>query len=102
MLNSFWQQWSEEYLNELAERHFSQKAGEEEIREPKVGEVVLLRGELLPRNRWKLGVIESVYRSVKGNRIRSVIVRVPEGKGHKGGLYRRSPKHVVPLEAEIK
>ena len=102
LLNSFWQQWSEEYLNELAERHFSQKAGEEEIREPKVGEVVLLRGELLPRNRWKLGVIESVYRSVKGNRIRSVIVRVPEGKGHKGGLYRRSPKHVVPLEAEIK
>ena len=99
--NKFWNQWSEEYLSELAERHFSQKVGKEDIREPKEGEVVLLRGELLPRNRWKLGVIKSVYRSVRGNRIRSVIVRVPEGKGHKGGEYRRSHKHVVPLEAEF-
>lgn len=99
--NRFWSEWSEGYLNELAERHFSQKVGKENIREPKEGEVVLLRGEHLPRNRWKLGVIEKVHRSFKGNRIRSVIVKVPKGKGYKGGEYRRSPKHVVPLEAEL-
>ena len=99
--NQFWEEWSESYLNELAERHFSQKVGKEEVREPKVGEVVLLRGEpRTPRNRWKMGVVEEVHKSVRGNRIRSVIVRIPEGKGYKGGEYRRSPKHVVPLEAE--
>ena len=101
LLNMFWDEWSESYLNELAERHFTKKTGKEEIREPKEGEVVLLRGEpRMPRNRWKLGVIDQVHKSVKGNRIRSVIVRVPEGKGYKGGEFRRSPKHVVPLEAE--
>ena len=72
------------------------------MREPKVGELVLLRGEPhIPRNRWKMGIVDEVHRSVKGNRIRSVVVRIPEGKGHKGGEYRRSPKHVVPLEAEL-
>ena len=102
LLNTFWDEWSESYLNELAERHFSQKKGQEEVREPKEGEMVLLRGEpRMPRNRWKLGVIKQVNKSFKGNRIRSVIVKVPEGKGNKGGEYRRSPKHVVPLEAEI-
>ena len=101
LLNRFWDEWSECYLNELAERHFSQKQGKEDIREPKKGEMVLLRGEpRMPRNRWKVGVIEEVHKSVRGNRIRSVKVRVPEGKGYKGGEFRRSPKHVVPLEAE--
>ena len=100
--NTFWVEWSESYLNELAERHFSQKVGKEDIREPKEGEVVLLKGEpLMPRNRWKLGVIKQVNKSVKGNRIRSVVVKVPEGKGYVGGEFRRSPKHVVPLEAEL-
>ena len=86
----------------MEEKQFSQKKGNDDIREPKEGEIVLLRGEpMMPRNRWKLGVIKQVNRSYKGNCIRSVIVKVPEGKGYKGGEFRRSPKHVVPLEAEI-
>ena len=100
--NKFWQQWSTEYLQELAERHVSQGQKNGDIREPKVGEVVLLRGEpFMPRNRWKLAVVKEVHKSFKGGRIRSVIVKVPEGKGYPGGEYRRSPKHIVPLEAEF-
>ena len=99
--NRFWNMWSKDYLQELSERHFAQKAGKDNIREPKEGEVVLLKGEHLPRNRWKLGVIKHIYRSSRDQKIRTVVVRIPEGKGHKGGEYRRSPKHVVPLEAEL-
>ena len=99
--NQFWARWSKEYLQELTERHFQQKLGKHNIREPVVGEPVLLKGDFLPRNRWKTGVIKEVIRSRRDEKVRTVIVKIPKGRGHKGGEYRRSPTHVVPLEAEL-
>ena len=55
----FWNRFSSEYLSELSEHHKHAKVSVGTC-EAKVGDVVLLKHEVLPRHLWKLGKIVDV------------------------------------------
>ena len=53
LIKRFWKSWTSDYLTELRERHkniYKMKG-----REIKSGELVLIKDEVIPRNRWRIG-----------------------------------------------
>ena len=101
----FWYRWVKEYLADLREIHARRKVGHK-LRQPVVGELVLVRNEKLPRGAWKVGLVTELKPGRDGQ-VRSVRVRVVRGKkGKKLGkvksikkvILNRSPQHLVPLE----
>ena len=98
----FWTRWTREYLAELAEKHARAHKGE--VREPKVDDIVLVKegGETvkIPRHLWKIGRIMAVHEGRDG-KVRSVDVRLAQQElGVPCLLRHKSPRHLVPLEAE--
>ena len=109
MKTYFWNRFYKEYLAELTERHAQVKLSNG-TRQAKVGDVVLLKSELLPRNYWKMGRITDT-KPGKDGIVRSVQVKVVTGveKSRKRMKNRkikyshlnRAPRHLVPLECEL-
>ena len=105
----FWNRFQKEYLSELMERH-SQIKTKDQTRQAKVGDIVLLKSELLPRNYWKMGRILET-KPGKDGAIRSVRLKLVTGieKSKKRLINRnvvhtelnRSPSHLVPLECDL-
>ena len=102
----FWTRWVKEYLADLREIHSRRKVGSQ-LRQPVVGELVLVRNKMLPRGTWKVGRVVELKPGRDGQ-TRSVRVEVLKGKKKTSGLGRvknikkvilnRSPQHLVPLE----
>ncbi|KAK5977692.1 hypothetical protein GCK32_009436 [Trichostrongylus colubriformis] len=89
----FWKIWSRDYISGLREKHIlclKGKNGTKTI--PKVGTVVLVVDELLPRNSWKVGRITGL-RTAQDGVIREAEVKTPNGR-----LIRRPVNLLVPLE----
>jgi len=80
-LNDFWRIWRDEYLLSLRERHrrehVNPRIQSDQI--PKIGDVVQLKENLIPRGSWKLGRIKKLYTSQDG-RVRSAQVQTTNGK----------------------
>uniref|UniRef100_A0A7I4YA28 Integrase catalytic domain-containing protein n=2 Tax=Haemonchus contortus TaxID=6289 RepID=A0A7I4YA28_HAECO len=93
VLDHFWNIWSQDYLNAIAQRHTSRvRQGRTTTREPRVGEVVLLADKQLPRGQWTPAVI--TYINYNHDRVpRSATIRLPNGNHIK-----RSINHLYPLE----
>ena len=78
-LNHFWKRWRTEYLTELRESH-RQSNHDSSTKHPiKVGDVVVVHNESLPRGFWKLGRIQGVIAGRDG-KIRGAIVKVASRK----------------------
>ena len=101
----FWNRWQREYLAELKEMHSRRKVGTQ-TRQPKVGELVLIKNERMPRGTWKMGHVTELKPGRDGL-VRSVKVRCIQGKKltRRGAVKKvktielnRSPTHLVPLE----
>ena len=101
----FWTRWRREYMADLREIHSRRKVGRE-LRQPVVGELVLVRNEKLPRGSWKVGRVVEL-RPGRDGQVRSVSVLVVKGKKKtrmgevkkvKKIVINRSPHHLVPLE----
>lgn len=58
----FWKQWKSSYLNEITKR----QKWEDEKRNTKVGDIVLLVEDDKPRNQWTTGVVEEVHTGSDG------------------------------------
>lgn len=67
----FWQEWKSEYLRYLTQRQKWTKKSEN----VKVGDVVILKDDDLPRNVWKVGIVETTEKGVDGM-VRNVSLRV--------------------------
>ena len=89
LMKSFWLRWQREYLTSLRQAHKGKRVREGSTLN--VGDVVLLHDEL-PRNQWKLGVIEKVFPGIDGL-VRAVNVRVAIGK-----IIRRAIEKLYSLE----
>ena len=76
-LNQFWRRWRSEYLLALREKHNNFVSKDKQLF--KEGDIVLIHADLLPRARWKLGVITELYRS-SDNLVRSVKLRTAKGE----------------------
>ena len=107
--DSFWNLWNKQYLTELYERHTKQGKTPVNMRIPKLGQVVLIKDEKLPRRQWKLGRIMSLKISDRDGKIREVTVQCLSKRAQNAEIthgplpstfLKRSPCHLVPLEVE--
>ena len=87
VLNHFWQRWLREYLPTLNMRQKWLK----EHDPLKVGDVVLMTDDNLPRSKWNIGKIETTFKGKDGI-VRTVTVKT------KAGLYRRPVQKLHLLE----
>ena len=94
LLNQFWKIWHETYLHSLRERYQSiLKSHRNALTiEPKVGTVVLIGQENLPRGQWRLGRISELISSEDGQ-IRHAKILMTDGK-----TFKRSVSQLYPLE----
>ena len=59
----YWNRWTKEYLTSLREHHKIHQGGSNKITQ---GDIVLVKDENLPRNRWKLGKVLTIIRGKDG------------------------------------
>ena len=86
LLHHFWHRWRKEYLVDLREYHKCKRGGE--TREIKVGDVVVIQDEGLPRARWRTGEVKELLPSRDGE-TRGVALRVLNKKGSRVTTLRR-------------
>ena len=106
VLTHFWNRFSSQYLSSLSERHLSKNLPRDG-RQPKVGEVVLIKNDILPRGRWKIARIVNVTPGPDGV-VRRVELQppylnlTPDMKKNKlSETMFRPPRLLVPLECEV-
>ena len=73
LTEQFWKQWASNYLTELRERHKNCFKGP--TRTIEIGEIVLIKEELVPRNKWKMGLVEQLHVG-KDNHVRGCSLKV--------------------------
>ncbi|KAK6009883.1 hypothetical protein OSTOST_25159, partial [Ostertagia ostertagi] len=92
-LNTFWNHWQKEYLQNLAERNQKRSTLRQGAKDmPKVGDVVLIKTENTQRSQWPLGLIIQINESVDGS-VRSVRIKTGNNK-----VLDRSVNQLIPLE----
>ena len=89
LLNTFWTRWRKDYLLDLKSAH---KCDTPKPTELKVGDVVLIGEDKMPRQTWKTGRIQELFPGRDGL-TRSCTVRTPTGT-----LLRRPVQLIYPLE----
>ena len=93
----FWRYWTQDYLLNLRETlPLTHKGPRSQVkRQPKIGEIVIIKDDNLPRRTWKLGRIKSHIFS-KDNQIRAVKVQLPNKN-----ILDRAINHLYPLEIPV-
>ena len=93
-LQLFWKYWTQDYLLNLRETlPLTHKGPKAQVkRQPKIGEIVIIKDDNLPRRAWKLGRIES-YIFSKDNQIRAVKAQLTNKN-----ILDRAINHLYPLE----
>lgn len=93
VLDRFWKRWSTEYLLETRNM---QRTITSKTHNIKVGDLVLIKDNLLPRQRWQMGTVEDVSIGRDG-KIRSGTIRLP------GRVFVKRPIQLLfPLEVSTK
>ena len=64
LIEHFQKRWMHEYLTEL--REFHRCENKLPAKQLKIGDIVLITDDKVPRNRWKLGKVEHLFRSKDG------------------------------------
>ncbi|CAB4011584.1 Hypothetical predicted protein [Paramuricea clavata] len=95
LLEHFWKRWSREYLLELREHHRVKGVRRSAKANPKEGDIVCVYEEKTPRNLWRLGKVEKLFKGNDGQ-VRAVALRI-WNKGKKTTLQRPVQK-VYPVE----
>ena len=97
-LENFWKIWLSQYLQAVRERSSlgMKPIKGENVRKPRVGEIVIVREINQPRGRWKLGKIDSLIESDVDNQHRAAKVLL-----HSGELIKRPFRLIYPLESNI-
>jgi hypothetical protein len=78
-----------EYARALREQH--RRSGGEQTLHPKIGDVIIIRGDAKNRNHWKLGAVEELIQGRDG------ITRGAKVKTS-NGILERATQHLSPLE----
>ena len=74
LIDDFWVRFSKEYLTTLHRR----KKWTKTVPNLYVGQMVLVMDEMLPRDQWRIAVVDSVQGD--GQHVRSAVVRTAAGK----------------------
>ena len=84
-----WARWSNEYVKYLRERHDLTHRGNG--KQPREGDVLLIKGDERNRAHWKIGIVKEVFPGKDGH-IRAVRLRAGQD------FLERAPEHLYPLE----
>jgi len=84
-----WQRWSNEYVKYLRERHDLTHRAKGPL--PRVGDVVLIKGDERNLAHWKIGIVKKTMPG-KDGKIRAVRLRAGQD------VLERAPEHLFPLE----
>ena len=87
----FWQRWSNEYLSTLQQRNKWRTTQGDACE----GQLVVVKDDNQPPNKWKLGVIATVHPG-KDERVRVVTVRTAQGEFQRP-IVKLIPLYVDPL-----
>jgi len=89
LLNEFWKRWQNEYLQTLQQRPKwnSEKA---DLRQ---GDIVIVKDENLPRNKWLLAVVEEVILSAD-SKVRKVLLRIATQRLDNSGVRTEDPSFI--------
>ena len=87
--DAMWNRWTREYVRALRERHASNTGNKYDA--PKVGGVVIIKGEEKNRGKWNLRIVEKQIIGRDGV-VRGAVLRA--GKSH----LERPIQHLYPLE----
>ncbi|CAJ0605054.1 unnamed protein product [Cylicocyclus nassatus] len=92
--NKFWERWNTEYLTMLREIQQSElrQSRHTALRDPIVGEIVLIQQDFIPRGNWSYGKIIELLRSQDGQ-VRSVKLQLPNRH-----ILHRPLTKIYPLE----
>ena len=93
LINTYWTRWKKEYLLELRSAHCSSHV--KRCTELKLGDVILVNEDKLPKHLWKMGRIKEVYIGRDG-KVRSCLVMLPSRN-----LIRRPVQLLYPLELNV-
>uniref|UniRef100_A0A914LD98 Integrase catalytic domain-containing protein n=1 Tax=Meloidogyne incognita TaxID=6306 RepID=A0A914LD98_MELIC len=98
LLNELWKRWKKEYLIWLRDKsQWSMKGPRLQTkREPKIGEIVILEEEFVPRNFWKIVKIVELLDIKDGRCVRNVKILMPNGS-----IISRPINKLYPLELNI-
>ncbi len=86
---AMWNRWSREYMKSLRGQH--RNTGSKGSTHPKVGEVVIVRDENQPRNRWKLAMVSRLITG-RDNVTRGAVLKTGTG------TLERAIQHLFHLE----
>ena len=95
-LNQFWKVWRQDYLMALRENlplHIRSPRSQIS-RQPKIGEIILVKDDNILCRMWKLALITEYILS-KDGQIRSVIIQLPNKQ-----LVSRAINHLFSLEIQ--
>ena len=94
ILSHFWDRWRHEYLSQLRESHKSfHRSKSSSGLHARVGDVVIIHQEFIPRHLWRLGVITKLIESKDGF-VRGAEVLV----GQTGSKIKRPVSKLFPIE----
>ena len=92
-LHTFWTTWRDDYLLSLRERHTRHhRKNQGRTREPRVGDIVIVKNDKLPRAMWKFGKILDFPESSQDDQTRSARVLTSNS------ILNRPISHLYPLE----
>ncbi|RCN23889.1 hypothetical protein ANCCAN_30422 [Ancylostoma caninum] len=92
-LDHFWELWQKEYLAALAEKNAKRSSRKQAAKcQPRVGDIVLIRQENIPRSMWPMGLVLELLTSKDG------LPRSARLRTGKKNILERSVNHLVPLE----
>ena len=101
-LNTFWNLWRDDYLTSLRERAPFHKLSRGRIHaHPKVGQVVLIKEDNMPRGVWKIGRIDNFCNSSDG-KVRVAEVCLPNGRRIKRAINHLYPLKVAECDENLK
>ena len=92
VVESFWLVWHREYLDGLREIRRCRKVGKE-ASQIRVGDVVVIKEDAVPRHRWNLGVVVELLEGSDGY-VRGAKVKV----GKTENIIRRPVNRLYPTE----
>ena len=75
VINHFWKRWRNEYLLELRDSHCQNKEESHPSNPIRVGDVILVHDESLPRGLWRIAKVQDVIAG-KDRKIRGAVVKI--------------------------
>ena len=100
VLTHAWNRFTSQYVASLSERHLSRNLPRFG-RQPKVGEVVLIKNDKYPRGLWKIARVDRITPGPDGV-VRRVELKLPvSDKINAQEVINRPPRLLVPLECEV-